>query len=188
MDFQSTDAHFCVSWLLGLQSQPASTTDGPEWAAHYQTDDPHFKVSYVLGLLPDPRNPSVSKPVIFRCADWAREYETNDPKFRVSWLLGLRPALRRTRRRGPRLRKSVEGAESQEVSSSDEESDDDASGKYDMFIGVAMMFGDEPYEEESSEEEETQEEAPAQTDQDPLCLLRLSFSNCAPRWRIFLLR
>ncbi|VUC25412.1 unnamed protein product [Clonostachys rosea] len=110
---------------------------------------------------------------------WARQYETNDPKFRVSWLLGLRPALRRTRRRGPRLRKSVEGAEgsaeSQEESPSDEESADDASGKYDMFVGVAMMFGDEPYEEESSEEEETQDEAPAQTDQDPPVLATPEF-------------
>jgi hypothetical protein len=61
------------------------------------------------------------------------------------------------------------------VSSSDEEDADDASGKYDMFIGVAMMLGDEPYEEESSEEEESQEEAPAQTDQDPPVLATPEF-------------
>jgi hypothetical protein len=151
MEYQTDDADFCTSWLLGLQSE-RFIARCPRWAAEHQTSDPYFQVSHVLGLVPHPcaasTSPVASKsPVKSQPPEWAKQFESTDPNFQVSALLGL--PFKRSQRRRNGGKKDKAAATEQDAGSGDEDENEtaqsdglEASDDY----GIARMIGEEPYE------------------------------------------
>lgn len=77
------DADFCVSWLLGLQTN-SSSPPAPSVSYHHITEDADFTVSWLLGI-------SGYQTLEEEISIWIKENESDDPQFRVTWLLGLEP-------------------------------------------------------------------------------------------------
>ncbi|KAK0384621.1 hypothetical protein NLU13_8707 [Sarocladium strictum] len=126
-EFESDDAGFSVSWLLGLKSRQNSSAR-PRWANQYEMADSRFRVSWLLGL--EPRSQPAGPPA------WAEWYETTDPLFRVSFLLGLEP-------------RALPPSPTPE-NSPDDEADDPCSS-------LVYLFGDAPYPSDSDEKTDAEE-------------------------------
>lgn len=61
--YETSDAWFSVTWLLGLESDTAQPSAPPEWAGMYETTDSAFSVSALLGLAPWPTATSTLEAV-----------------------------------------------------------------------------------------------------------------------------
>lgn len=158
--FESTDAAFSVSWLLGLQPPPpppphvqaqAVARNPPEWAKHLSTADPTFSVSWLLGLQP---RPATTGP------PWAKQYQTDDADFLVSRLLGLIPASGALLQKRSGKLLNVAGSPSEAgTSTTSSESDADSENvdwQHDFNEAgyfLAQLYGDCPYVDDDSEDD-----------------------------------
>ncbi|KFA51101.1 hypothetical protein S40293_04737 [Stachybotrys chartarum IBT 40293] len=157
--FESTDAAFSVSWLLGLQPPPppphvqtqAVARNPPEWAKHLSTADPAFSVSWLLGLQP---RPSTTGP------PWVKQYQTDDADFLVSRLLGLIPASGALLQKG--LSKLLNGAGppsdagTSTTSSKSDANSENVDWQHDFNEAgyfLAQLYGDCPYVDDDSEDD-----------------------------------
>lgn len=183
MEYQTDDADFCISWLLGLQSE-RFIARCPRWAAEHQTNDPYFQVSYVLGLAPRPRTASTLSGGKSRAPKWAKEFESSDPNFLVSRLLGLIPSPTKSNRskRRWKARNHGKSAVSEETAGSSDDDEDKSAQSNDLEessdFGIAKLLGEEPYEvddedgeaEKEGSEDKASEEAPVLATADFLTL------------------